>query len=220
MKRFFWFFYFTDVAGLILFWTGIILRSLARTEQGATGMAPIIAMGFFVAMIGTAGAIIVAIIGAIGIIINVGRKIMRTKKTAVYTEQEIFIAEDGKVFNNADDCIRYEAELHEKAFRNLPMISFSREEILGEDGSSLESYVIVLVRDRDDMNVINQYLEDQEDSDLLDENAIGSAVFICETDNTSWVNKNFSLEQMKTNIIANIDHLIQEKDRFVKENIG
>lgn len=145
---------------------------------------------------------------------------MRTKKTAVYTEQEIFIAEDGKVFNNADDCIRYEAELHEKAFRNLPMISFSREEILGEDGSSLESYVIVLVRDRDDMNVINQYLEDQEDSDLLDENAIGSAVFICETDNTSWVNKNFSLEQMKTNIIANIDHLIQEKDRFVKENIG
>ncbi len=100
------------------------------------------------------------------------------------------------------------------------MISFSREEILGEDGSSLESYVIVPVRDRDDMNVINQYLEDQEDSDLLDENAIGSAVFICETDNAAWVNKNFSLEQMKTNIIANIDHLIQEKERFVQENIG
>ena len=138
------------------------------------------------------------------------------KKNVEYVrlEQDVYVAEDGKVFDNADECVIHETHLHEQAFNTLPSFNISWEDILGDDKFSLESYTAVPVRSKNDMNVINKYLEDRSSGSFLDESFIGSTVYICETDNTSQLMEGFSLEQMKADIADNIDQLIERKARF------
>ena len=144
------------------------------------------------------------------------------KKNVEYVrlEKDVYIAEDGKVFDNADECVIYETHLHEQAFNALPSFSISWEDILGDDKFPLESYTAVPVRSKDDMDVINKYLEDRSSGSFLDESFVGSTVYICETDNTSQLMEGFSLEQMKADIADNIDQLIERKARFDSNVFG
>lgn len=144
------------------------------------------------------------------------------KKNVEYVrlEKDVYVAEDGKVFDNADECVIYETHLHEQAFNALPLFSISWEDILGDDKFPLESYTAVPVRSKDDMNIINKYLEERGSGSILDESFIGSTVYICETDNTSQLMEGFSLEQMKADITDNIDQLIERKARFDSNVFG
>lgn len=73
----------------------------------------------------------------------------------------IYIAYDGKEFDNENDCLHYEEECKKKDlndYYNLPRIHFTFDDIL--IGASDEvGYDIVYIRDKKDLEVLNKAVE-------------------------------------------------------------
>ena len=133
---------------------------------------------------------------------------VKTVKKMVETEVTIYVAYDGTEFNNQTLCKAYESTEYKKGYENLPYISFNVDEIF-PDAYSLVNYKAIPVRNKKDIAIINGYLElESNNFEYVSEDYIGKVIIIAESDNEVYFCKDFSIEDMKKTIIANLDALI------------
>ena len=133
---------------------------------------------------------------------------VKTVKKMVETEVTIYVAYDGTEFNNQTLCKAYENTEYKKKYENLPYISFNVDEIFS-DAYSLINYKAIPVRNKEDIAIINGYLESKGSNfKYVSEDYIGKVIIIAESNNEAWFYENFFIEDMKKTIVANLDALI------------
>lgn len=148
---------------------------------------------------------------------------VKTVKKMVETEVTVYVAYDGTEFNNQTLCRAYENTQHKKEYENLPYMSFNVDEII-PDAYSPVNYKVIPVRNKEDIAIINSYLElESSNSEYVSEDYIGKAIMIAKSDNEVWFCEDFfieSIEDMKKTIIANLDALISSikfmKNHYIK----
>lgn len=145
---------------------------------------------------------------------------VKTVKKMVETEVEVYVAYDGTEFNNQTLCKAYENTYYKKKYEELPYISFNVDEIF-PDAYSLVNYKAIPVRNKEDIAIINGYLElESSNFECVSEDYIGKVIIIAESDNEVYFCKDFSIEDMKKTIVASLDALISSikfmKNHYIK----
>lgn len=149
---------------------------------------------------------------------------MRTETRTKETKYDVYIANDGKVFDSMLDCKDYERNEYKRTYENLPCISFCLYDIY-EEGRDDMYYKIFPIRDKKDMNIINNYLFEENGGsnwagDFLTEKYIGKSAFICESDSTVYLADEYTIEKMKEQIVSNLDRFINKVKAMEEEYLN
>ena len=142
---------------------------------------------------------------------------IKTVKKMVETEVTVYVAYDGTEFDNPTLCKAYENTWYKREYEELPHITFNADEIF-PDAYSLINYRVIPVRNKEDIAIINGYLElESTISEYVSEDYIGKVILMAESDNEVWFCEDFFIEDMKKSIITNLDTLISSI-KFMKDN--
>lgn len=149
---------------------------------------------------------------------------MRTETRTREEKYNVYIANDGREFKSPLDCENYEKDEYKRAYENLPCVAFCSYDLY-ENGEDCMYYKIFPIRDIRDMNIINNYLfEENGDSnwegDFLTEKYIGKSAFICESDSTVYLADEYTIEKMKEQIVSNLDRFIDKVKAMEEEYLN
>ena len=130
---------------------------------------------------------------------------IKTVKKMVETEVTVYVAYDGTEFNDKIACLIYE---NKKEYESLPHITFYVDQIF-PDADSPVWYKAIPVRNKEDMITINGYLElESSNSEYVSEDYIGKVILMAESDNEICFCSDYTIEDMKKEIVNNLNRII------------
>lgn len=133
---------------------------------------------------------------------------IKTVKKMVETEVTVYVAYDGTEFNNQTLCKAYENTYYKKKYEELPHITFNADKIF-PDAYSLINYRVIPVRNKEDIAIINGYLElESTISEYVSEDYIGKVILMAESDNEICFCSNYTIKDMKKEIVNNLNRII------------
>ena len=133
---------------------------------------------------------------------------IKTVKKMVETEVTVYVAYDGTEFNNQTLCKAYESTYYKKKYEELPHITFNVDQIF-PDAYSFINYRIIPVRNKEDIAIINGYLElESTISEYVSEDYIGKVILMAESDNEVCFCSDYTMKDMKKEIINNLNRII------------
>ena len=138
----------------------------------------------------------------------------------VETEVEVYVAYDGTEFDNPTLCKTYENTRYKKGYEELPHITFNVDQIF-PDADSPVWYKAIPVRNKEDMAIINSYIElESSNSEYVSEDYIGKVILMAESDNEVWFCDDYTIKDMAEEIVNNLNKLILAiklmKDIYIK----
>ena len=145
---------------------------------------------------------------------------IKTVKKMVETEVTVYVAYDGTEFNNQTLCKAYESTQYKKKYEELPHITFNVDQIF-PDVDSPVWYKAIPVRNKEDMAIINSYIElESSNSEYVSEDYIGKVILMAEPDNEVWFCDDYTIKDMAEEIVNNLNKLILAiklmKDIYIK----
>lgn len=145
---------------------------------------------------------------------------IKTVKKMVETEVTVYVAYDGTEFNNQTLCKAYESTQYKKKYEELPHITFNVDQIF-PDVDSPVWYKAIPVRNKEDMAIINSYIElESSNSEYVSEDYIGKVILMAESDNEVWFCDDYTIKDMAEEIVNNLNKLILAiklmKDIYIK----
>ena len=133
---------------------------------------------------------------------------IKTVKKMVETEVTVYVAYDGTEFDNPTLCKAYESTQYKKKYEELPHITFNADKIF-PDAYSLINYRVIPVRNKEDIAIINGYLElESTISEYVSEDYIGKVILMAESDNEICFCSDYTIEDMKKEIVNNLNRII------------
>lgn len=149
---------------------------------------------------------------------------MRTETRTREEKYNVYVANDGKEFESPLACQVYEKYEYKRAYENLPCVTFCLYDIY-EEGRDDMYYKIFPIRDKKDMDIINNYLFEENGGsnwagDFLTEKYIGKSAFICESDSTVYLADEYTIEKMKEQIVSNLDKFINKVKAMEEEYLN
>ena len=133
---------------------------------------------------------------------------IKTVKKMVETEVEVYVAYDGTEFDNPTLCKTYENTRYKREYEELPHITFNVDQIF-PDADSLVWYKAIPVRNKEDMAIINGYIElESSNSEYVSEDYIGKVILMAESDNEIWFCDDYTMKDMKEEIVNNLNRII------------
>lgn len=133
---------------------------------------------------------------------------IKTVKKMVETEVTVYVAYDGTEFNNQTLCKAYENTRYKKEYEELPHITFNVDQIFPNVDSPVW-YKAIPVRNKEDMAIINGYIElESSNSEYVSEDYIGKVILMAESDNEIWFCDDYTMKDMKEEIVNNLNRII------------
>lgn len=133
---------------------------------------------------------------------------IKTVKKMVETEVTVYVAYDGTEFNNETFCKAYESTRYKKEYEELPHITFNVDQIFPNVDSPVW-YKAIPVRNKEDMAIINGYIElESSNSEYVSEDYIGKVILMAESDNEIWFCDDYTMKDMKEEIVNNLNRII------------
>lgn len=133
---------------------------------------------------------------------------IKTVKKMVETEVTVYVAYDGTEFDNPTPCKAYENTRYKREYEELPHITFNADKIF-PDAYSLINYRVIPVRNKEDIAIINGYLElESTISEYVSEDYIGKVILMAESDNEICFCSDYTIEDMKKEIVNNLNRII------------
>ena len=130
---------------------------------------------------------------------------IKTVKKMVETEVEVYVAYDGTEFNDKVACLIYE---NKKEYEELPHITFYVDQIFPNADSPVW-YKAIPIKNKEDIAIINGYIESEStNSEYVSEDYIGKVILMAESDNEIWFCDDYTIENMKEEIVNNLNRLI------------
>lgn len=133
---------------------------------------------------------------------------IKTVKKMVETEVTVYVAYDGTEFDNPTLCKAYENTRYKREYEELPHITFNVDQIF-PDADSPVWYKAIPVRNKEDIAIINSYLElESTISEYVSEDYIGKVILMAESDNEVWFCDDYTMKDMKEEIVNNLNRII------------
>lgn len=145
---------------------------------------------------------------------------IKTVKKMVETEVTVYVAYDGTEFDNPTLCKAYENTRYKREYEELPHITFNVDQIFS-DANSPVWYKAIPVRNKEDMAIINSYIElESSNSEYVSEDYIGKVILMAESDNEVCFCSDYTMKDIKEEIVNNLNRIILAiklmKDIYIK----